>query len=59
MIEAEFEHKIAPWKIEEVNKLKKLLKEGNVVALADMMEVPARQLQEIRDKIRGKMILRM
>ncbi len=59
MIEAEFEHKIAPWKIEEVNKLKKLLKEGNVIALADMMEVPARQLQEIRDKIRGKMILRM
>ncbi|AEH06019.1 50S ribosomal protein L10 [Methanothermococcus okinawensis] len=59
MIEAEFEHKIAPWKIEEVNNLKKLLKEGNVVALADMMEVPARQLQEIRAKIRGKMILRM
>ncbi|WP_292461269.1 50S ribosomal protein L10 [Methanothermococcus sp.] len=58
-MEAEFEHKIAPWKIEEVNKLKKLLKEGNVIALADMMEVPARQLQEIRDKIRGKMILRM
>nr|WP_048057968.1 50S ribosomal protein L10 [Methanothermococcus okinawensis] len=58
-MEAEFEHKIAPWKIEEVNNLKKLLKEGNVVALADMMEVPARQLQEIRAKIRGKMILRM
>jgi large subunit ribosomal protein L10 len=59
MIAVEQEHKIAPWKIEEVNKLKKLLKEGNVVALADMMEVPAVQLQEIRDKIRGKMILRM
>ncbi len=53
------EHKIAPWKIEEVNNLKKLLSEGKVIALADMMEVPARQLQEIRDKIRDKMILRM
>ncbi|AXI25664.1 50S ribosomal protein L10 [Methanofervidicoccus sp. A16] len=50
---------VAPWKIEEVNRLKKLLKEGKVVALADLMDVPARQLQEIRDKIRGKMILRM
>lgn len=59
MIAVEQEHKIAPWKIEEVDKLKKLLKEGSVIALADMMEVPAAQLQEIRDKIRGKMILRM
>jgi len=49
---------VAPWKVEEVNRLKKLLKEGKVIALADLMDVPARQLQEIRDKIRGKMILR-
>ncbi|MDK2790901.1 MAG: large subunit ribosomal protein [Methanothermococcus sp.] len=59
MITAESEHKIAPWKIEEVNKLKELLKNGQIVALVDMMEVPARQLQEIRDKIRGTMTLKM
>jgi len=59
MVVVESEHKIAPWKIEEVDRLKKLLKEGKVIALADLMDVPARQLQEIRDKIRGKMILRM
>ena len=58
MIVAE-EHKIAPWKIEEVNNLKKLLKEGQVIALVDMMEVPAVQLQEIRDNIRDLMTLRM
>jgi len=59
MSAVETRRKVAPWKIEEVNRLKKLLKEGKVVALADLMDVPARQLQEIRDKIRGKMILRM
>ncbi|AEF96485.1 50S ribosomal protein L10 [Methanotorris igneus] len=53
------QRKIAPWKIEEVKTLKELLKSKPVVAIVDMMEVPARQLQEIRDKIRGKMILRM
>ncbi|EHP86589.1 ribosomal protein L10 [Methanotorris formicicus Mc-S-70] len=55
----ETQRKIAPWKIEEVNTLKELLKSKPIVAIIDMMEVPARQLQEIRDKIRGKMILRM
>ena len=59
MVVVESEHKIAPWKVEEVDRLKKLLKEGKVIALADLMDVPARQLQEIRDKIRDKMILRM
>ncbi|MBW9221003.1 50S ribosomal protein L10 [Methanothermococcus sp. SCGC AD-155-M21] len=59
MVVVESEHKIAPWKIEEIDRLKKLLKEGKIIALADLMDVPARQLQEIRDKIRDKMILRM
>ncbi|ABR55169.1 ribosomal protein L10 [Methanococcus vannielii SB] len=59
MIDAKSEHKIAPWKIEEVNALKELLKSANVIALIDMMEVPAVQLQEIRDKIRDQMTLKM
>ena len=59
MIDAKSEHKIAPWKIEEVNALKELLKSANVIALIDMMEVPAVQLQEIRDKIRDQMALKM
>ncbi|MBW9222295.1 50S ribosomal protein L10 [Methanothermococcus sp. SCGC AD-155-C09] len=59
MVVVESEHKVAPWKVEEVDRLKKLLKEGKVIALADLMDVPARQLQEIREKIRDKMILRM
>ncbi|ABO35712.1 LSU ribosomal protein L10P [Methanococcus maripaludis C5] len=59
MIDAKSEHKIAPWKIEEVNALKELLKSSSIIALIDMMEVPAVQLQEIRDKIRDQMTLKM
>ena len=59
MITTEGGHKIAPWKIDEVDNLKKLLKEGTVISLIDMMEVPAVQLQEIRDNIRDLMTLRM
>ena len=50
---------VAPWKIEEVKTLKGLIKSKPVVAIVDMMDVPAPQLQEIRDKIRDKVKLRM
>ncbi|WP_423792195.1 50S ribosomal protein L10 [Methanocaldococcus indicus] len=50
---------VAPWKFEEVKTLKGLIKSKPVVALVDMMDVPAPQLQEIRDKIRDKVKLRM
>ncbi|MCS3901011.1 50S ribosomal protein L10 [Methanococcus voltae] len=59
MSEVKSEHKIASWKVDEVNALKDLLKSGNVVAIIDMMEVPSVQLQEIRDNIRDLMTLRM
>jgi large subunit ribosomal protein L10 len=59
MSEVKFEHKIASWKVDEVNSLKELLKSGNVIALIDMMEVPSVQLQEIRDTIRDSMTLKM
>ncbi|ENN95759.1 acidic ribosomal protein P0 [Methanocaldococcus villosus KIN24-T80] len=50
---------VAPWKIEEVKTLKSLIKSKPVVAIVDMMDVPAPQLQEIRAKIRDKVKLRM
>ncbi|WP_457612126.1 50S ribosomal protein L10, partial [Methanocaldococcus sp.] len=50
---------VAPWKIEEVKTLKGLIKSKPVVAIVDMMDVPAPQLQEIRAKIRDKVKLRM
>ncbi|ADG13667.1 50S ribosomal protein L10 [Methanocaldococcus infernus] len=58
-METKVQAHVAPWKIEEVKTLKGLIKSKPVVAIVDMMDVPAPQLQEIRDKIRDKVKLRM
>ena len=58
-METKLQAHVAPWKIEEVKTLKGLIKSMPVVAIIDMMDVPAPQLQEIRDKIRNKVKLRM
>ncbi|ACX73435.1 ribosomal protein L10 [Methanocaldococcus vulcanius M7] len=58
-METKVQAHVAPWKLEEVKTLKGLIKSKPVVAIVDMMDVPAPQLQEIRDKIRDKVKLRM
>jgi large subunit ribosomal protein L10 len=58
-METKVQAHVAPWKVEEVKTLKGLIKSKPVVAIVDMMDVPAPQLQEIRDKIRDKVKLRM
>ncbi len=46
-------------KPKEVEKLKNLIESYSVVGILDMHKIPARQLQQIRDKLRGKAVIRM
>jgi large subunit ribosomal protein L10 len=45
---------VAVWKKEIYDDLLKLLKEYNVIAVADLKKVRSSQIQEIRKKLRGK-----
>jgi len=46
-------------KKEEVRRLEEELKKYPVIGLLDMFKLPARQLQEIREKLRGKAKIKM
>ncbi len=43
----------------EVEKITKMLNEYNVIAVLDMHKIPGRQLQNIRDNMRGKVVIKM
>ncbi len=44
---------IAPWKQQEVEELKNVVKSGSVVGIINLEGVPAKSLQEMRSKLRG------
>ncbi len=44
---------VAPWKHDEVNRLKKLLLDSPVVAVAEVSGIPAPQMQQMRSSLRG------
>ena len=50
---------IPEWKVREVEEIVKLLKEHQVVALADVFRISASQLQKMRRELRGLALLRM
>ncbi len=50
---------VAPWKIEEVNKLKEMINRSKVIGLIDLFEMPAAQLHEIRRKFREKVTIKV
>lgn len=46
-------------KTEELELVKKQLEEYPVIGILDMFKLPARQLHQIRDKLRGEAVIRM
>ncbi len=50
---------VAEWKKKEVEELTKIIKSHPVIALVDVAGVPAYPLSKMRDKLRGKAILRV
>jgi len=53
------EKKIAKWKIEKVNELKKLLEENDIIGVVNLEGLPCLQLQKIKKKLKGKINLFM
>ena len=50
---------VAEWKKKEVEELTKIIKSHPVIALVDVTGVPAYPLSKMRDKLRGKALLRV
>lgn len=50
---------VAEWKKDEVNELKGLIAESEVVGTVNLLNIPARQLQEMRRSLKGKATLRL
>ena len=50
---------VAEWKAEEVNSLRDMIKSSPVVGVVDLQDIPAKQLQNIREELRGKVTFRM
>ncbi len=50
---------VAEWKKKEVEELAKILKSYPVIALVDVANVPAYPLSKMREKLRGKALLRV
>lgn len=50
---------VAEWKKEEVKELKDLIKSHPVVGMADLSDIPAPQLQKMRQSLRGNAKLKM
>ncbi len=53
------ERQIPRWKIEEVEKLAQLLREHRVIGVASLYKLRAPQLQELRKRFRGQLLLRV
>ena len=50
---------VAEWKKEEVKELKGIIDEYDVIGIVDLMNIPAKQLQEMRKSLNGKAVIRM
>ncbi len=54
-----YTHHLPPWKRGEVEDIKKLAQQYQLVGLVDMYGIPATQVQNIRRSLRGKAVIRM
>ena len=50
---------VAEWKKEEVIELKGIIDQYDVVGIVDLLNIPAKQLQEMRKSLNGKAVIRM
>jgi len=50
---------LAEWKTEEVDSLRDMINNSSVVGIVDLGSIPAKQLQSIREELRGKVTFRM
>lgn len=50
---------VAEWKKEEVKELKSLIDSYEVIGIVDLVDIPAKQLQKMRQSLNGKAIIRM
>ena len=50
---------VAEWKKEEVNELKGIIDSAEVVGIVNLLNIPARQLQEMRKTLAGKATIRL
>ena len=50
---------VAEWKKEEVSELKDLIGSYEVIGIVDLLNIPAKQLQEMRKSLSGKAVMRM
>ena len=50
---------VAEWKKEEVQELKAIINQYDVIGIVDLMNIPAKQLQEMRKALKGKAVIRM
>lgn len=55
----EYQSKVAPWKVKQVEELKEEIESSPVVALVDITGIRNQQLQNIRRELRGKVNLRV
>ena len=50
---------VAEWKKEEVKELSGIIDKFDVIGVVDLMNIPAKQLQEMRKSLKGKAVIRM
>lgn len=50
---------VAEWKKEEVKELKSLIDSHEVIGIVNLVDIPAKQLQKMRQSLNGKAIIRM
>ncbi|MEA4956973.1 hypothetical protein SDC9_07518 [bioreactor metagenome] len=50
---------VAEWKKEEVKELKGLIDSHEVIGIVNLLNIPARQLQKMRQSLTGKAVIRM
>ena len=50
---------VAEWKKEEVKELKGIIDQFDVIGIVDLMNIPAKQLQEMRKSLKDKAVIRM
>ena len=53
------QHTVAQWKIKEVEYLSNLLREYKTIGITSMTNMPSKQIQEIRKKLRRKALIKM
>jgi len=49
---------VAEWKFKEVEDLTKIIKDNSVIGIAEIGSIPAPQMQQMRENLREKMVIR-